>query len=396
MDPLTSFARFSARALRMLARRCEIAVEHRTGRVILRPARRPLGSAVIFYLTDPFLHPATRDRHYHTNRWECATMADTFLEAGYVVEVVDYQAQHYRPPQDCAFAIDTEHSFDLFGPQLPAGCVKVYHAPTTHWLHWNMAELRRLQAIQQRRGVALRPRRQLPSNRGIELAKIGTYVGNQFTADTYAFAGKPMHRIPISTVTREDNFPSRDIPRIRQRFLWFGSVGLAHKGLDLVLDAFARMPDLELNVAGALSLDQDFVAAFHRELTATSNIHNLGWIDVTAPSFHDLMREHIGVVYPSCAEGGAGSVICCMHSGVIPLVTYEASVDVNDFGFLLPGATVDDVVKTVRHVANLGDSELRARSRATWEHVRRVHTRENFRATYRKFVRTELGLSLAP
>jgi glycosyltransferase involved in cell wall biosynthesis len=396
MDPLTSLARFLTRASRAASRRFEAIVERRSRVVRLAPNGPALGRVALFYVIDPWLYPEQRERHYHTNRWECATMVETFLEAGMAVDVVDYEARSYRPPPDCTIAIDTEHSFGLFHAQLPAGCRKIYHAPTSHWLHWNQAELRRLDAIRNRRGVALRPRRQLPPNPGIELADLGTYVGNRFTAETYAFAGKPMHRIPISTVTREDAFPIRDIDRIRRRFLWFGSVGLAHKGLDLALEAFARMPDLELTVAGAVSLDQDFVAAYDRELRQTPNIRNLDWIDVTAPSFHQLMREHIGVVYPSCAEGGAGSVICCMHSGVLPVVTYEASIDTGDFGLLTGGDSVDDVVAGVRTLSTLPTVALEARSRACWEHVRRVHTRENFRATFRRFAREQLELAIDP
>jgi glycosyltransferase involved in cell wall biosynthesis len=204
-----------------------------------------------------------------------------------------------------------------------------------------------------------------------------------------------MHRIPISTVSREDCFPVRDIDQIRRRFLWFGSVGLAHKGLDLALEAFARSPDLELTVAGAISLDQDFVAAYDRELNHTPNIRNLGWVDVTAPAFHDLMRDHLGIVYPSCAEGGAGSVICCMHSGVIPVVTESASIDTEDFGVLTADDSVEGVIAGVRLLSDLPASELLARSRATWEHVRRHHTRENFRTSYRRFAREQLKLPLA-
>ena len=394
MDPLYDLAKFGSRALRWLERRCEVMAESRAGLVRLRPARQTHGRAAIFYLTDPWRYPDTRDKHYHPSRWECAIMADTFLEAGYAVDVVDYQARHYRPPPDCEFAVDTEHSFNFYADQLPDGCRKIYHATTAHWLRLNQAELRRLAAIRDRRGVALEPRRQLPPNRGIEQSELGTYVGNKFTADTYAFAGKPMHRIPISTVTREEVFPAREIARIRRRFIWFGSIGLAHKGLDLVLEAFARMPDLELTVAGGLAFDRDFTAAYQRELTVTPNIHNLGWIDVTAPTFRQLMQEHIAVVYPSCAEGGAGSVISCMHSGVIPVVTYEASIDTADFGFLTEGDSVDDITTAVRRLAGLSDSDLLARSQATWEHVSRGHTRENFRRTYREFARKELGLIL--
>lgn len=394
MTPLASITNTLTRVLRRSARGFEKLHEKQTSVVHLRPEGTPTGHAILYYLTDPWLYPKSRDTHYHTNRWECAVIAETFVEAGYSVEVVDYLAKYHRPRRDCSFVIDTEHSLEAIADQLSGSCTKIYHAPTTHWLHWNRAELRRLHLIQQRRGVALLPRRQLPPNRGIELADLCTYVGNSFTGDTYRFAGKPLHRIPISTVTTEERLPSRDIARIRKRFLWFGSVGVVHKGLDLVLEAFARMPDLELSIAGAIHLDTDFVKAYDQELNHTRNIRNLGWIDATSPDFHRIMSEHIGVVYPSCAEGGAGSVICCMHSGVIPVVTTEASIDSEDFGFRIESATPDAVMAAVRSLCDLSDAALLERSRASWEHVRRVHSRAHFLATYRDFARRILKLPL--
>lgn len=393
MPSLASFANFLARGLRVGARKFEAVAERRSQAITLRPARVTGGRVVMFYILDPWIYPETRRVHYHSNRWECATMVDTFLEAGHVVDVVDYQSKYYRPPADCVIAIDTEHSFRNFGGQLPPQCTKVYHAPTTHWLHWNRAELRRLDAIRERRGVALQPRRQLPPNPGIDVAQFGTYVGNAFTAETYAYAGKPMYRIPISSVVETATGPHA-LERIRRRFVWFGSIGLAHKGLDVVLEAFAQMPDLELTVAGGTSFDQDFVAAYDRELNHTPNIRHLGWIDATSPAFQALMDDHLAVVYPSCAEGGAGSVIACMHCGLIPVVTREASIDTHDFGVLTSGDSVPDIIRAVRMVEAMSAAELQARRDAAQAHVRRVHTRKAFAETYRGFAREVLGLSL--
>lgn len=42
----------------------------------------------------------------------------------------------------------------------------------------------------------------------------------------------------------------KSISSSRRNFLWFGSVGLIHKGLDIVIDAFKELPDLSLNVYG--------------------------------------------------------------------------------------------------------------------------------------------------
>ncbi len=154
------------------------------------------------------------------------------------------------------------------------------------------------------------------------------------------------------------------------------------------------MPELNLIVAGGIELDQDFKAAYHRELFETPNIKCAGFVDVVAPAFLELIADCAGVVYPSCAEGGAGSVICCMHAGLVPIVTREASIDVGDFGIENSSDAIDDIVADVQRFAALPAAELAARSRAAWEHVRRVHSRENFRTVWRQLARDTLKLSL--
>lgn len=358
----------------------------------LTPPGKARGSVAFAYLTDPWIYPHSRTQHYHSNRWEAWLFAETFREAGYRVEVVNYDNTAYRPPADCAFAFDLERNLDRW--LLPDGCVKLHHASTGHWLFCNRAELRRLAGIQARRGVALVPRRQIPPNRCIDVADHQLYIGNAFTAGTYEFARKPQHRIPITTVVPYEWPIGKDWEVARRHYVWLGSVGLAHKGLDLALEAFARMPELQLTVAGGIELDQDFKAAYHRELYETPNIRTIGWIDVLQPPFVDLLRKCAGVVYPSCAEGGAGSVIACMHGGLIPIVTREASIDVGDFGFEHRDDSIDTIVADVRRVSSLPAAELEDRGRAAWEHVRRVHTRENFRRVWRQLARETLKLPL--
>lgn len=385
---------FLLRSLRWSARHIEAHIGRHGPVVTVAPRDRARGSVVLSYHRDPWLHPQTRTEHYHTNRWECGLLGDTFVEAGYRLEVVEFDNPHYRPPADCAYVIDLERNLARFAACVPAACVKIQHASTTHWLHWNRAELRRLDGIRQRRGAVLVPRRQIPFNLTTEAADRIIYVGNAYTADTFAFAGKPMQRIPISTVVHADWPEAKNLDAVRRNFIWFGSVGLAHKGLDLALEAFARMPGYNLTVVGAIDLDGDFKQVYHRELYELPNIRTPGWVSATAPEFLTLLRDHVGVVYPSCSEGGAGSVICCMHGGLIPVVTREASIDVEDFGFETRSDAIADLMTEVRRVAELPAAELAARARAAWEHVRAVHTREHFRRVWRQYARDELHLVL--
>lgn len=362
--------------------------------ITLQPNGPARGSVAFAYLTDPWVYPEALNGHYHTNRFEAWVLAESFREAGYRVEVLNFDNPAYRPAADCAFAFDLERNLDRWAPHLTAGCVKLHHASTTHWLHWNRAELRRLAGIQQRRGANVIPRRHVPPNRCVESSDHLLYVGNAMTAETYAYARKPRQRIPITTVIPYEWPAGKDWEAARRHYFWFGSVGLAHKGLDLALEAFAEMPDLHLTVGGGIDLDQDFKAAYHRELFETPNIHTLGWVDILKPQFVEVLRRCAGVVYPSAAEGGAGSVIACMHGGLIPIVTREASVDVMDFGIEHRDDSIATIVADVRRVSELPAAELEQRARAAWDHVRRVHTRENFRRTWRQFARETLGLAL--
>jgi glycosyltransferase involved in cell wall biosynthesis len=347
---------------------------------------------VLSYLTDCFgADPAA---HYHSNRWECRAIARAFTDAGFRVEAIDHAERRYRPPDDCAALIDIHSNLEHLAPQLPAAAKKILHATGANWLFQNRAELARLAALRDRRGVSLPPRRQVTPSRGIEIAGLATTTGNAFTIETFAFARKPMHRIPVSSTYTQDWPAEKKIETCRAHFLWLGSHGLVHKGLDLVLEAFAQTPGLNLTICGPVSAEPDFAAEYRREL-ALPNIRVQGWIDTHSPAFRELLASHVGVVYPSCSEGGGGSVVTCLHGGLIPIVTREASIDLENFGFALREAGVAAIVEAVERVATLPAAELNLRSRAAWEFARRQHTREAFEKNYRLFVRDVLGFPLA-
>lgn len=346
----------------------------------IRPSR---GTIVLSYLTDCFDPPA--ETHYHTNRWECRCIARALNAAGYNVAAIDWLDTAYVPPPDCVAIIDLHSNLARLAALAPAGVKKIHHATGAHWAFQNRAEQARLAALQTRRGCVLPPRRQVPPSDAIETADFATTTGNAFTIGTFAFAQKAFHRIPLSSTYTQDWPAAKNFDAARRRFLWLGSHGLVHKGLDLVLEAFALMPELELTVAGPVSAEPDFAAAYRREL-ALPNVRLVDWIDTQSPEFTHLLATHGAIVYPSCSEGGGGSVITCLHGGLVPLVTREASVDVEDFGVELRDPRISGIVQATREFAAQTPQTLEARSRAAWEFARRQHTRENFDATYRRCV----------
>jgi glycosyltransferase involved in cell wall biosynthesis len=241
-------------------------------------------------------------------------------------------------------------------------------------------------AIQHKKGVTLSPVKIVQPNWAIEHADCATILGNEFTISTYSYANKPMYRIPISAPVVYPWPEEKDFEDCRKRFIWFGGSDLAHKGLDLVLDAFAEMPEYDLAVCGPIQGEKEFERAYYQELYHTPNIHTIGWVDVSSPDFMKIMHNCIGLVYPSCSEGQCGSVITCLHAGLVPIVSYESGVDVHDFGVVLRDCSIEEIRNAIRRISDLPAQELRQMARKAWEFARANHTRETFANEYRKAI----------
>ncbi|HRJ72965.1 MAG TPA: glycosyltransferase [Terrimicrobiaceae bacterium] len=356
--------------------------------ITLKPEGTPRGVVSFSYITWPFVEGINAPRAMgHTNPFECVNMAESYREIGYEVQVVDYTNRDYVPPPECRVAIDIHSNLERWDKILPRDCLRVLHATGSHWLLWNHAELTRLSAIRDRKGIALSPRRHVEPSRGAEVADHITILGNEYTINSFRFAGKPITRIPLSSAVEHDWPEGRDFEKARRKFLWLGSYGMVHKGLDLVLDAFAGMPDLELTVCGRPEKEEDFHRLYEKELRKTPNIRHAGWMDMTTPAFVELARTHASIIYPSAAEGGAGSVLHAMHAGMIPLTTWESSVDLGDFGVAIARGDVESVQAAARRLAGMTAEEVGQRARAAYDHIRSAHTRPLFAANYRRFAK---------
>jgi glycosyltransferase involved in cell wall biosynthesis len=76
-----------------------------------------------------------------------------------------------------------------------------------------------------------------------------------------------------------------------------------------------------------------------------------------------------------------------MHAGLIPIVSYESSVDIDvDFGITLKTSSVEEIKDSVQRIANLPAEELKRMARRAWEFARANHTQERFAEEYRKAI----------
>lgn len=356
--------------------------------VSLRPNGKCRGNALLSHVILPFLlRPGQKISNSHTNHWEAFLMAQALLELGYAVDVIHWTNNSFTPSKPYSLFIDPRWNLQRLHPFLNRECVKIMYVDVCHISYQNAAETRRLLELQQRRGITLRPRRYEPPNLGIEHADCAIVLGNEFTQNTFRFANKPIYPIPVLSLETYPFPETKDFERCRKNFVWFGSGGFVRKGLDLVLDAFAEMPELKLTVCGPVESEDDFVRAYHPELYETCNIHTVGWVDVASDKFREICNENVALIYPSCSEGQSGGVVTCLHAGLLPLISYETGLDVSEeVGAVLRTSSITEIKETVRSCAALPAEQLSHMSRRAWSYARSHHTRETYSQAFKKAV----------
>ena len=74
----------------------------------------------------------------------------------------------------------------------------------------------------------------------------------------------------LDETQKQQNRAETSIKRDPKKFVFFGSLGAVHKGLDLLLEVFSRMTtDCKLYVCSGYEKEEDFCKLYHKELYET-------------------------------------------------------------------------------------------------------------------------------
>lgn len=355
--------------------------------ISIKTKKKYAGDVLVSYIIPDCLFKKVHNiSKTHSNEWECLQIANIFLNLGYNVDIINWTNNKFLPKKNYSFFIDIHSNMERLAPILNKDCIKIFHITGAHWQFQNSAEHLRLLKLQKRRGITLISRRMVTPNLAIEYCDYATILGNEFTVNTYAYAKKPIYKIPLSTAVLFEFNENKNFGKFRRNFLWLGSLGLVHKGLDLVLEVFNKLPEYKLYICGKISEEKDFEEVFYKELYNTPNIETLGWVDISTQKFLDITNNCVGLIYPSCSEGQAGSVVTCLHAGLIPIISYESGVDIDNFGIILKQCTIKEIKSSIEKLSNFSSEQLKKMSKEAWEYARANHTRVRFAEKYKNFV----------
>lgn len=168
----------------------------------------------------------------------------------------------------------------------------------------------------------------------------------------------------------------------RNRFVWFGSNGCIHKGLDILVDVFASLPEYELSIYG---LPQDELPIIKKQMTA--NIKYFGSVDVYSQRFIDeVVNRNCFAILPSCSEGMNTGIATCMRHGLIPIVSKETGFEPKECIIELEDYHVDYLREKLLSLKKLKDDELIILSKQSYEYGNQNFSLESFTGRFREIM----------
>ena len=342
---------------------------------------------LLSYITSPF--KAGARPYSHTNYTECRTWAEIFNELGYQVDVVNW---------DNKFDIDVAQ-YDVvcgFGfPYEKAICCpkikKFFYAPGCNTDYSNPATIKRVQDFYNKTGVcAPNSARISPYDNKPQLlfSDMIVTLGNKFVVDTYKEFKNVKSLDLFCYKTCDIDVSKKDFENNKNNFLYFGSSGAIHKGLDIVLDFFKSHPELNLTVCG-LSHNEKAFRQYYEDVIGGQykNIKVHNFVDLNSDLFKEIMQTHCAFVSPSASEGGAAAALTVMaNGGLFPIISQASGLDLQDFGIVMKSISDSSFAVAVHQYTNTPLEILREQSIKSQKYISEKHTYSKYKQHLKKYI----------
>jgi len=308
--------------------------------------------ALLIYLVKPFRLDKNDPKFLtHQNLKQTLQIASVLNQIGYIVDVADIKSKRILSKKKYDLLISHNFKLDISTLNLTQNAIKIYLASGMNHIINNINIKKRYADLYKRKGCKLKIRRLNDENmKYVEQADYIIGFGNQFTMDTWSKNFKQKKYYFNNYGFEKIKYIEKDFNLAKKNFLYFASSNQVGKGLDLLLEIFPKHPDLNLYVCGNYENEEDFCKCYHTELYETPNIHPVGWVQVGSDKFYELVEKCAFVIMPSCSEGQPGSVINCMYAGLIPMVTKETGIELNESVIYFDSYSLNDIEKKITEI----------------------------------------------
>lgn len=334
--------------------------------------------ALIIYILFPFLYP---DAPYgHTNQQEAVKMAENLTNRQYTVDIVNtwYRGSIDINQYDIIIGAGggLEDILSVRNKTSKDTCKIVYYLTMASGYFSNMAEIKRYQYFKERNGFLPEYERQTPYTLNLSAlrrADAAICIGNNHTISTYDGMFSKIYPVNVS------GFDTCALPRLNKspqagiNFLWYGGAGAVHKGIDLCIEVFRRLPQLNLYIVG--EIPYSIYEFYKNDIENAANLFYYGYLSKDSEEYREVCEQCGYVILPSCSEGQSTAVITAMFSGMIPVCTRETGIDVNRAGgYIIDDISLDGMEKLIRLISELPENIRLEKQKQTYGYVMEHHT----------------------
>lgn len=310
---------------------------------------QPTKQALVSYITTPFTMSNKDPRNFQfSNTGIARSIVRVLNDLGYVVDVIEWTDTTFVPEKEYDLFIGHGgRNFDHLAGHLSPSTARIYFSTGLYWQEHNRREEERFRWLEERRRV------RLPRDRWIEHNEESANrwadgiicLGSQIVKDSYS-------KFPLvinlnNAAYHDDRYDhtKKDFASGRSNFLFFSGGGNVHKGLDLLLEAFAQA-DAHLYICQDIS--SDFHKVYRHELEDCPNIHLVGFVPLRSAKFYGLVDHCNYAISLSCSEGSPGGLIECIHQGLIPVVSHDMTLGIGPLEVTTDARSIDKLVATIR------------------------------------------------
>jgi hypothetical protein len=336
-------------------------------------------NALLVYILDPYIYDYKSNVHQAFE--QVKVIAKTISECGYNVDLIDYRASKIKLNKcyDAVFDVRMKNN-PIYINYIGENTKRIVYFTESEASFANSAELERIEDVKRRRGAELKPRRQVPMvDPIVEKSDLAIMIGSKYNFDTYnKFYFKKSAIVPNTGYNF--NFVFDKNYKKSTSYIFFGSAGSVHKGLDLLLEVFSELGSpYKLYVCGYFEREEDFVEEYYDELFNTPNIIPIGFLDIMSDRFRELSNECAFTLLPSCSEGCAGSIVTCMSAGIIPICSRNCGYDDNEV-ITLADCKKETIKQAIIDASNMSMKDIENKSIEVVELTKTKYCIENYKS----------------
>jgi len=274
--------------------------------------------AVISYLTTSYFFDWEHTNIGRTQPFEILSIAKVLADQGYCLDVIgcnDTKALTYLKSKKYNLIFGFGEAFYQL-TKLHPEATSILYMTEHHPEFADREEKKRLAYFYERRKKKGRIVRSGNFYKPHHFTRPYTHVITMSEVEPFKEVYKTPFNIYPTGVTNPDFvFRPKDHKSARRNFLWLGSFGAIHKGLDLLLDVFENRDDITLHIAGLSEEDKKLLNPKKRE-----NIIDYTYIDIKSDTFLEVAEKCSYIILPSCSEGFSTAITTGMLHGLIPVV----------------------------------------------------------------------------